>query len=82
MNKTMHTPGPWKVEPMDTDGFSYIISEIGYTFSTIRQTEEQLEKTISTLSKMTKFYALEPELANLAKSHLISNQNPSNDIYP
>jgi hypothetical protein len=31
---------------------------------------------------MTKFYALEPELANLAKSHLISNQNPSSDIYP
>jgi hypothetical protein len=62
--------------------FSYVISEIGYTLSTIRKEEEHLEHNISTLAKMSKHYGLEEELTNHAKSYLINNQKSQEDIYP
>ena len=62
--------------------FSYIINEIGYTVGIVRKEEEQLEHNLSTLSEMSTFYKMDPELANIAKEHLISNQKSVSKIYP
>jgi hypothetical protein len=59
-----------------------LINEIGYTLSTIRKEEEELENNISTLSKMCKYYRIDQDLANLAKEYLVNNKKSFEDIEP
>ena len=60
--------------------FSYLINEIGYTLSSLRKEEEELEQNISTLGKMNKYYCIDQDLNNLAKEHLLQNKKKFQDI--
>jgi hypothetical protein len=62
--------------------FSYLINEIGYTLSSLRKEEEELEQNISTLGKMCKYYSIDQDLNNLAKEHLLHNKKKFQDIEP
>jgi hypothetical protein len=42
--------------------FAYVINEIGHTLSSMRKQKDTLEKDLSTLSKVSKYYELDEEL--------------------
>jgi hypothetical protein len=62
--------------------FSYIISEIGYTLSSARKEEEELERSVSTLSEMINYYNIDTEMALVSKEHIINNQRSIAKVYP
>ncbi len=41
-----------------------------------------MEQSLSTLLKMSKFYGIEQDLTDFAKTHLISNKKSIEMIYP
>jgi hypothetical protein len=48
----------------------------------MRKEEEQLEHSLSALSRMAKFYRTAPAIANLAKRDLVSNRRASDSVCP
>lgn len=62
--------------------FSYLISEIGYSVSTLRKGREVIENDLSVLEKMRKHYGMRDEIANQARNFLINHKPDSNLLEP
>lgn len=48
----------------------------------MRKSEEDLEKDLKTLSRVSKFYSLDKSLVNRSKGYLINHQNVIDQLTP
>jgi hypothetical protein len=62
--------------------FAYFISEIGYSLSAMRKTNENMEKDLLIIQKIKKWYKLDEELARRARSHIINNKVVDSQLHP
>jgi hypothetical protein len=58
------------------------MSEIGHNLSTIRKGRETLEKELTLINKMKKYYRINDELVYRARSYLIGEKPNSDHLAP
>ena len=60
--------------------FGYLLNEMGHTLSKMRESSEQLERDLQTITKVSKYYSLEKDLKNKAKAFVYNNQTTDEQL--